>query len=442
MPYNPIESLRFLPSSVFQLHFNALIARGANATRAATLLVPILSGKDPVDVVADAVRQLTIDGCTLAAALPAASAAPSATCAVAAGPSPEESAIRAGFLARSSLSHARASELEAYCRAVGDFTQFSSMLRLGLGSTDALSRNFVIDAALPDLDLGGSAIPDGSGGDVDDEMDGRRGTEKRARLMSPPVRVASVAAPRVGASASAAAPAANSAEPGDDELPPLIPVSLSRSRSAPASADRAPQRVASEASDGDMPPLEVMSAAAGSGGPEDVSAQPTLRGFGRSVRPGGAVTPGLAGMAAPPPLGSPSSPFAGLPSCDIDMADVFKLFALVSDVAAREQAVARALHETLSTTCNQLQSTAARLSELPRDTSRLRAFVIIAAYPSLEDPAFHDTVVARLCKAFGSLRKRNQDVLSHWFATVGGAALDGLVRLDDPLAMVLEVGEG
>ena len=385
-------------------------------------------------------RQLTLDGCTLAADLTAAPAAPSATSAVAAGPTPEEAAIRASFLARSSLSHARASELEAYCRAAGDFTQFSSMLRLGLGSTDALSRSFVLDAALPDLDLGSSAIPD-----IDDEMDGRRGAEKRARLMSPPVRVASVAVPRGEASASAAAPAARSADPGDDELPPLIPVTLSRSSSAPASSDRAPQRVASEASDSEMPPLDATpeaSAAAGSGGPEGVSAIPTVRGFGRSVRPGGAVTPGLAGMAAPPPLGSPSSPFAGLPTCDIDMADVFKLFALVSDVAAREQAVARVLHEALSTTCNQLQSTASRLSELPRDTGRLRAFVIIAAYPALEDPAFHDTVVARLCKAFGSLRKRNQDVLSHWFATVGGAALDGLARLDDPLAMVLEVREG
>lgn len=117
---------------------------------------------------------------------------------------------------------------------------------------------------------------------------------------------------------------------------------------------------------------------------------------------------------------------------------MFSVFSVVAEVASREPSVNDALREALSAVCGQLQTNASRLTDLPRDTGRLRAFVVVSACPALEDPVFHDSVVAKLCKAFGALRKRCQDVLSHWFATIGGGD-DMLVRLDDPLALILEV---
>lgn len=350
-------------------------------------------------------------------------------------------ATQAGIIASCPLASSRIKELEELCIKTGDFTHFASMLRTSLGSVDVLSRSFILAAALPELDLGGSAVAEGSPeNDVDDEMDGRRGGEKRARLTSPQSRVASVTAPanlerhraaEAGAPPVAAAAgvtaAAGSMEDSDDEIPPLLPRVVARTSEPPAPPvallPGGPSVVGGAAS---TVPLSAPEGFAGG--------SPAPRGFGRSVRPGGATTPALSGL----PMGSPSSPFAGLPRCDIDIAEVFSVFTVVTEVASREPRVALALQEALSSVCGQLQGMAARLTEQPRDIPRLRAFIVIAACPALEDPAFHDSVVARLCKAFGALRKRNQEVLSHWFATVGGGE-DTLLHLDDPLAFMLEV---
>jgi hypothetical protein len=110
------------------------------------------------------------------------------------------------------------------------------------------------------------------------------------------------------------------------------------------------------------------------------------------------------------------------------------------NVVSVDPSVGGALQDALSIVSSQLLTAAQRLGDLPRDMARLRVFVILASCPMLEDPSFHDSVVARLCKAYSALKKKQQESLSHWFATVGAESTeDALSRLDDPLTMVLEV---
>ena len=449
------------PSRVFQQHFNGLLARGANPTRAAALCLPILSGRNPQEVLTAALRELALSDTSD----PPSSGAPQHdmlddTC-------NETAAARAGELIKSVLSVDNVTKMDALCREMGDYTCFATMLRNNLGSVDALSRSFILAAAVPDFDLGGSALDKA---ESNDEMDGRRG-EKRARMMSPPVRVASLAADSSDKSSIArpheAAPASRPEDHSDDDedVPALCPVLPSRAAPTPSTA---PPPAPSHDSDDDMPQLFPVSSlpagaaasastpgaassssaaaaassatpddAMGSTGTPDAVRAPTLRGFGRSVWPGGTATPALAGVSVPQSVGSPlSSPFAGLPRCDVDIDQVFKVFHLLAKISERETRVSIALQDALSAACGQLQGASSRYGE--RDMGRLRAFVIIAASPLLEDPAFHDSVVARLCKAYGALKKRSQDILSHWFATVGGGE-SFVGRLDDPLALVLEV---
>lgn len=322
-------------------------------------------------------------------------------------------------LARSPLSAAAATELEALCRSAADYSAFSSFVRHGLGSLDTLSRSFVVAVDVPDLDLGGCAV------DKADDAEDRR-AEKRVRVLSPAVRIPASAA---GLSAPAPKMVTDSSDDDvDDAVPPLIPVSAAHAAASVASAPAASASAGSSAASGSASAATL-----------DV-APPPLLGFGRSVRLGGLLTPALAGAAAATP-GSPSSPFAGLPRCDIDIADAFTAFAVIQNVVSVDPSVGGALQDALSIVSSQLLTAAQRLGDLPRDMARLRVFVILASCPMLEDPSFHDSVVARLCKAYSALKKKQQESLSHWFATVGAESTeDALSRLDDPLTMVLEGG--
>jgi hypothetical protein len=233
-------------------------------------------------------------------------APPPAAAAARSGPMLQDSG-RMSELARSPLSAAAATELEALCRSAADYSAFSSFVRHGLGSLDTLSRSFVVAVDVPDLDLGGCAV------DKADDAEDRR-AEKRVRVLSPAVRIPASAA---GLSAPAPKMVTDSSDDDvDDAVPPLIPVSAAHAAASVASAPAASASAGSSAASGSASAATL-----------DV-APPPLLGFGRSVRLGGLLTPALAGAAAATP-GSPSSPFAGLPRCDIDIADAFTAFAVI-----------------------------------------------------------------------------------------------------------------
>lgn len=382
--------------ATFRRVFDSFVSRGIDKTRAAALLLPILAGSPINDVVARANAELASSVTSVSAMSDDAPASMAAS-----------DSSRMFQLSRLSLSASRTTELAELCTKAADFSAFSDMLRCGF-SIEALSRSFVLVSDLPDLDLGGCAV------DVDEPAaaDGRR-AEKRVRMMSPG-RV-----PAVSTEGASRRPSGSAVSSSDEEQPPLIPISSHRNSAGSASS-------VSAAGSSTSAPFPV-----------EGGVLPTL-GVGRAIRLGGLTTPALTGVASPP-IGSPSLQFYGLPRCDVDIAEVFSAFSVISEVASRELRVGQELQGALASVCSQLQSSAPRLGDLPRDVARLRTFLIIASCPSLEDPSFHDSVVSRLCKAFVNLKKRQQGIVSHWFATVGAnASEDMLLRLDDPLANVLE----
>jgi len=430
--------------------FARLVAAGHNPNRVTKLLLPILSGRDASSVVAEA--EIALAG--LSDGVDAASDGTSGVGGGAAGalpaPAPSSSPVPAAPLMRSGTAPAAASS------ATRSLLGTPSTLRSSSGGTPSAS-------AAVDADIASGITIERMQGLYDDAAssgDYRPMVSVRSGALAGELSASQLCVVRmvqvrfvgktfssavcvgrsfVGGSVPAfaldgdgstlAATGAASGEAGGPRggvmsvfagTAGVAASSAPASRSAATSAAgvSAPAPLSAAGADADGVGVGVSAALARV---RAESSQPTTAAGGAGAKSGGPATP--------------LSPFVALQACDVDAGALMSAYALIQRASEASEAVRNSLYNALPSLVADLHRDAQRDSRSSSNAALLRAFLIVAACPFLEDPATHGTLLA-YTRAVDKLSATSRQLLSHWMATIGGSH-EFLLRADDPVSIAL-----